>query len=511
MNQQNFVTMLQDKFSQSNNHITIGGAFFNQTVIKNHPVSIALKSFNRHGLIAGATGTGKTKTLQMLSEQLSNQGVPVLLMDLKGDLSGLAAPGEASEGLLARQNQIGLTFEPTTYPVEFLTLSHQPGVKLRSTVTEIGPLLLAKMLDLNDTQSGILSIIFKYAEDNQLPLLDLEDLKTLLNYISSEGKEAIKQQYGVLSTASVGAIRRKLIELEQQGAKTFLGEPSFEVEDLMQLDANARGVISVIRLMDIQDKPKLFSSFMLSLLTELYQTLPEIGDPDKPKLVMFIDEAHLIFKDASTALLNKIENIVRLIRSKGVGLFFCTQSPTDVPEAVLGQLGAKFQHALRAFTAKDRKAIKLAAQNYPTSEYYQTESLLTNSGIGEAAVCVLDDKGRPTPLLHVMLRAPCSKMGVLSDDKIQAVIQNSRLVKKYLKTIERESAKEILTQRLSQKTRVSDDKLADKKHANHKKTKQDKSYLESLSKNTMVRQLGRTMVREVMRGLFALFGIKKKR
>lgn len=505
MNKEKFIELIQTSFPDAENTVVLGAAMLGGKAVEGLQIKIPLKSLNRHGLIAGATGTGKTKTLQMLAERLSEAGVPSCLMDLKGDLSGLAEAGKESPGLIERQQKIGIPFQSSAYPVEFLTLSKQPGVRLRSTLFEMGPILFSKMLGLNDTQAGIMAIIFKYCADNSLPLLDIADLKVLLNFITDEGKEDIQAEYGSLSKASVGAIRRKLVELEQQGAELFLGEPSFDVHDLMQTDINNHGKISILRLTDIQDRPKLFSSFMLSLLTELYQTLPEIGDPEKPKLVLFIDEAHLIFNDASGALLNKIENIVRLIRSKGVGLFFCSQSPSDIPEAILGQLGAKIQHALRAFTAKDRKAIKLAAQNYPDSEFYKTDELLTQLGIGEAAVTVLDSKGRPTPLARVLLQAPRSRMGVLTELEMQQIISNSILVSKYEKTIDRNSAKELLTERL--KNEVNTSKTTSKR----RRTKaESESMLIKLSKNTMVRQIGRTIARETMRAIMSVLGIKKR-
>jgi hypothetical protein len=336
---------------------------------------------NRHGLIAGATGTGKTKTLQVISEQLSQRGVPVLLMDVKGDLSGIAKPGEEKPFILERHAKINLPFSAEGFPVELMSLSQQDGVRLRATVSEFGPVLFSRILDLNDTQEGVLSVIFKYCDDNQLALLDLKDLKKVVQYVTEEGKAEMEKSYGSISTVTTGIIIRKVLELEQQGADLFFGELSFDIRDLMRVDKNGKGYISIIRLTDIQDKPKLFSTFMLSLLAEVYSQMPEKGDVEKPELVIFIDEAHLIFNQASKALLDQIENIVKLIRSKGIGIFFVTQNPMDVPDGVLAQLGLKVQHALRAFTAIDRKAIKLSAENYPVSEYYKTDEAITNMGI----------------------------------------------------------------------------------------------------------------------------------
>ncbi|MBJ6366924.1 helicase HerA-like domain-containing protein [Snuella sedimenti] len=428
--------------------IPIGAAMLDGETISGAHVKIPLKTMNRHGLIAGATGTGKTKSLQVLAENLSNKGVPVLLMDIKGDLSGLAQPSPGHPKIDERHEKIGLPFESKSFPVEVLTLSEQNGVRLRATVSEFGPVLLSRILDLTETQTGIVAVIFQYCDDNKLPLLDLKDFKKILQYATQEGKQEFAEAYGRISTASTGAILRKIVELEQQGADLFFGEASFDVQDLLRIDDEGRGYINIIRLTDIQDRPKLFSTFMLSLLAEIYATFPEQGDSDRPELILFIDEAHLIFNEASKALLNQIESIVKLIRSKGVGLYFVTQNPTDVPEAVLGQLGLKVQHALRAFTAKDRKAIKLTAQNYPDSDYYDTTEVLTSLGIGEALVSALDEKGRPTPLSATMMRAPMSRMDVLTASELSDLIEKSKLAKKYNETIDRESAYEILNDKI---------------------------------------------------------------
>ena len=428
--------------------ITVGAAMLDGETITNAHVKIPLKTMNRHGLIAGATGTGKTKSLQVLAENLSDKGIPVLLMDIKGDLSGLAQPSPGHPKIDERHEKIGLPFEAKSFPVEVLTLSEQDGVRLRATVSEFGPVLLSRILDLNETQSGVVAVVFQYCDHNKLPILDLKDFKKILHYATNEGKEEFDDAYGRISTASTGAILRKIIELEQQGADLFFGETSFEVQDLQRIDENGKGYINIIRLIDIQDRPKLFSTFMLSLLAEIYSTFPEQGDSERPELIIFIDEAHLIFNEASKALLNQIESIVKLIRSKGVGLYFVTQNPTDVPEAVLGQLGLKIQHALRAFTANDRKAIKLTAQNYPDSEYYDTTEVLTSLGIGEALVSALDEKGRPTPLAATMMRAPMSRMDVLTDAELGSLLSNSKLVKKYNETIDRESAYEMLNKKI---------------------------------------------------------------
>lgn len=430
--------------------ITMGAAMLEGEALTHAYVKIPLKTMNRHGLIAGATGTGKTKTLQIIAEQLSRQGVPSLLMDIKGDLSGMAAASDGHPKIDERNEKIGFDFEAHNSPVEIMTISDQDGIRLRATVSEFGPVLLSRILDVTPTQAGIISVIFKYCDDHKMPLLDLEDLKKVLQFATSAGKEEFQQEYGRVSTSSTGAILRKIIELEQQGADLFFGERSFDVKDLTRKDQNGHGRVNIIRLTDIQDKPKLFSTFMLSLLAEIYSTFPEQGDADKPELVLFIDEAHLIFDQASEALLDQIESIVKLIRSKGIGLYFVTQNPADIPEGVLSQLGLKVQHALRAFTAKDRKAIKLAAQNYPDSEYYDTATMLTSLGIGEALISALDEKGRPSPLAATLLRAPASRMDVLTERELSDLIADSELTDKYNEVINRHSAEEILQEKIEQ-------------------------------------------------------------
>jgi DNA helicase HerA-like ATPase len=447
-NSEKFIKDIAEGNTFKGDYITLGSAMLDGETITNAFVNVPLKTMNRHGLIAGATGTGKTKTLQVLAENLSEKGIPVLLMDIKGDLSGLAKPSPGHPKIDERHEKIGLPFEPKAFPVEVMTISEQDGVRLRATISEFGPVLISRILDVTETQAGIISVIFKYCDDNHLPLLDLKDFKKILQYATGEGKKEFEESYGRISTASTGAILRKLIEIEQQGGDIFFGETSFDPQDLLRIDENGRGYINIIRLTDIQDKPKLFSTFMLSLLAEIYSTFPEQGDSGRPELIMFIDEAHLIFNEASDALLNQIESIVKLIRSKGVGLYFVTQNPTDVPEAVLGQLGLKVQHALRAFTAKDRKAIKLTAENYPDSDYYDTAEVLTSLGIGEALVSALDEKGRPTPLAATMMRAPMSRMDILTEAELSSLLAQSQLAKKYNKEIDRESAYEMLNKKI---------------------------------------------------------------
>jgi DNA helicase HerA-like ATPase len=455
--QNDFSEHIRNGYTTKGESIILGGAILDGDAIPDTHIKIPLKTLNRHGLIAGATGTGKTKTIQVLSEQLSSFGIPVLMMDIKGDFSGIAAVGEEKPFITERHAKITLPFEPQSFPVELMTLSAQNGVRMRATVSEFGPVLFSRILDLNDTQAGVVSVIFKYCDDKKMPLLDLKDVKKLINDITEEGKAEISADYGKISTSTTGIILRKIIELEQQGGDIFFGEKSFEIDDLMRIDENGKGYVNILRLTDIQDKPKLFSTFMLSLLAEIYQQMPEKGDADQPELVVFIDEAHLIFDQASKALLDQIETIIKLIRSKGIGIYFVTQNPMDVPASVLAQLGLKIQHALRAFTAKDRQAIKQTADNYPTSDYYKTDEVLTSLGIGEAFVTALNEKGIPTPLAATMMRAPMSRMDILSDAEIDAINTKSKLVKKYAEEIDRESAYEILNKKIEEANQAAEE------------------------------------------------------
>ncbi len=512
MSKEQFIDEIENGYNFKGPSIILGGAMYGGEVQKEKFIRIPLKTLNRHGLIAGATGTGKTKTLQIIAEQLSAQSVPCLLMDVKGDLSGIAVSSDGHPKIDERHDKIGLPFIADKSPIEFLTLSDEKGVRLRATVTEFGPVLFSKILDLNDTQSGIISLIFKWCDDKQLPLLDLDDMKKALQFITNEGKKQIKDEYGSVSSSSVGTILRKIIELEQQGGDIFFGEKSFDVDDLCRIDEDGKGMISILRLVDIQDKPKLFSTFMLQMLAEIYSIFPEEGDSDRPKLCLFIDEAHLVFEEASKVLLNQIETIVKLIRSKGVGVFFITQSPDDIPEDVLGQLGLKVQHSLRAFTAKDRKALKLAAQNFPISAHYDIEQLLTQMGIGEAMVTALNEKGIPTPLVHTYLRAPQSRMDILSPSEIDAILRKSKIGYKYEKALDRESAYEILSGKIEEVQ--EDEKQAElreqheKARSSSRSSRREKSTLEKVVNSTTTRQIGNTIAREITRGLLGVLGIK---
>src|SRR5918997_255877 len=399
-----------------------------------HPdagVRLPLAMLNRHGLIAGATGTGKTRTLQVIAEQLSAAGVPVVLADIKGDLSGLAQPGATDDRITTRAQQTGDAWTPTGYPVEYLSLGGLgPGVPVRATMTDFGPVLLSKVLDLNPTQESSLGLIFHYADDAGLPLLDLKDLRSVVSWlVSDEGKPQLKS-LGGLSSATAGVILRNLIGLEELGGDVFFGEPEWEPADLMRTAADGRGVISAVELAAVQDQPALFSSLLMWLLAELFEELPEVGDVERPKLVFFFDEAHLLFTGASKAFLESVTQTVRLIRSKGVGVFFVTQNPTDVPSGVLGQLGNRVQHALRTFTPEDAKALRKTVSTFPKTADYDLEELLTSLGIGEAAVTVLCDRGTPTPVAWTMLRSPRSLMGPVDPAAMQQAVEASPLTPK---------------------------------------------------------------------------------
>lgn len=482
--------------------IILGSAKLDDEVIFGTQVKIPLKTLNRHGLIAGATGTGKTKSLQVLAENLSDASIPVLMMDIKGDLSGIAMPGESKPFILERTEAAGIEYNPKGYPVELLTLSDQKGTRMRATVIEFGPILLTKILGLNETQEGIVSVVFKFCDDQQLPLLDLKDLIKVLQYLGEDGKEIFETSYGKMSSVSLGTILRKVIELQHEGGDLFFGETSFDIDDLMRIDNEGRGIISVLRVMDLMAKPKLFSTFMLSLLAELYAGLPEEGDLDRPKLVIFIDEAHLVFQEASKALLQQIETVIKLIRSKGVGIFFCTQNPQDIPAAVLSQLGLKVQHALRAFTANDRKSIKEAANNYPETDFYTTEDVLTSMGIGEAFVTCLNEKGIPTPLVVTFMCPPSSRMDILNEEEISQLVSKSKIAKKYNEQIDRESAYELLNKKFEEVAAAQAEETEETP-----KNKGEKSTLETILSSSVTRQIGRTAANIITRSLLGALGI----
>ena len=430
--------------------LIIGSAMHDGELFNDVRVQVPMSILNRHGLVAGATGTGKTKTLQLLAGQLSKAGVPVFVADIKGDLTGLAGPGDGTNPkVVERVQSLGWTFQASGHPVEYLSLSGKLGAQARATVHSFGPLLLGKVLDLNETQTSILALVFKYCDDNDLPLLDLEDLATTLKFLSSDEGKPILEDYGGMSSASVGVLLRSIVVLEQEGADVFFGEPEFDVHDLLRTTADGQGIVSVMELSDVMDQPRLFSTFMLWMLAQLYEGLPEVGDLPKPKLCFFFDEAHLLFHDASDALMEQIERTARLIRSKGIGVYFVTQVPGDVPASVLAQLGNRVQHALRAFTPDDADNLRKAVRTFPTTEFYDVEETLTSLGTGEALVTVLSARGVPTPLAATRLLPPDSMMAPVDAATFQNLVAASPLQAKYGMTIDRESAYERITARLT--------------------------------------------------------------
>ena len=430
--------------------IVLGSPLDGDKVLPDVRIEAALSMLNRHGLIAGATGTGKTKTLQAIAGQLSLAGVPCFVADIKGDVSGMAVPGDASNPKVKeRIDDLHLTtYKPAGHPVEFLSLSGKLGAQIRASVHSFGPLLLGRVLGLNGTQTSVLSLVFKYCDDNDLALLDLKDLTTTLKFLGSEDGKAVLADYGGIAPSSLGVILRSIITMQQQGADDFFGETEFDVEDLLRTDGG-NGVVSILELSDVMDKPALFSTFMLWMLAQLYHTLPEVGDLPKPKLVFFFDEAHLLFEDASKTLLDQIEQTARLIRSKGVGVFFITQVPTDVPSSVLAQLGNRVQHALRVFTPDDADNLKKTVRTFPMTSFFEVGERLTSLGIGEALVTVLSPKGVPTPLAPTRIVPPDSSMAALPPDQLQARVRAGALYAKYAADVDPQSAHEIISARIA--------------------------------------------------------------
>lgn len=475
-------------------------------------VYLLSKMSNRHGLIAGATGTGKTVSLKVLAESFSDMGVPVFLADVKGDLASLAKEGKENSKILERVEFIGLSpFSYSKYPVEFWDVFGQKGLPIRTTVSDMGPLLLSRLLELNDTQSSILSITFKIADDMGMLLLDLKDLKSMLRYIGDNSSE-LRNEYGNITSQSVGTIQRKIIVLDEQGGELFFGEPALDINDFMKLDREGRGIINILAADELYNFPILYSTFLLWLLAELFEELPEVGDIEKPKLVFFFDEAHLLFDNASKALLDKIEQVVRLIRSKGVGIFFVTQNPMDIPDDVLGQLGNKVQHALRAFTPKDQKDIKAASQTFRANPNLNIEETITQLGVGEALVSFLDEKGAPSIVEKTLVCPPHSSFGTLEDDKRNNLIVNSIFKSKYSITIDRESAYEKLIEKMNviekEKQNVEKQNLKSKsnKPKTSKSTYKRQSVIEKTTKSMMT-SIGRQLGNSIVRGL--LGSIKK--
>jgi len=518
---------LKDGYTFDGETLDLGVALNGEEPSKETPISIPLSMLNRHGLVAGATGTGKTVTLQVLAEQLSRAGVPVFASDIKGDLSGIGAAGVESDKLRKRLDAAGQDWQSRSNPTEFYTLGDSGlGTPLRATVTSFGPILLAKVLELNDTQESVLSLVFHYADQAGLALLDLSDIKAVLTFLTSDEGKADLEGIGGASKATVGVILRKISELAAQGGDVFFGEPEFDTADLLRTDDNGAGIVSVLELQKLSQSPALFSTFLMWLLADLFQDLPEVGDPDKPSLVFFFDEAHLLFAGASKAFLQSVTQTVRLIRSKGVGIFFVTQTPKDVPEDVLAQLGSRIQHQLRAHTPNDAKALKATVQTFPKSDY-DLEELLTSLGIGEAVVTVMDPDGAPTPVAPTRMRAPESKMGPMSEDEIKAAVAESPQHEKYGTAIDNESAREILTKRLeggseahaeerksapadapaeSQGRDASADKIdfPEESGGSGKKSakKDDENLFSQVVKSSAFKQFTRTAAREIARGIF---------
>lgn len=484
------------------------------------PIRVPLRMMNRHGMIAGSTGTGKTRTLQLFAESLSRAGVPVFLADVKGDLAGMCQPGTPSDKLNARMAGVGRTFTPESFPVEFFSLTGKNGTQLRASVSSFGPILLGKVLDLTDVQQSVLAMVFKYCDDRQLPLLDFDDLRSVLNYLTTEGKQELKE-YGGMSAATVGVLVRKMVELEQQGAAKFFGEPSLDIQDLIRT-SGGKGVVNILSLADVQDKPRLYSAFLMWLLGQFYYRMPEVGDADKPKLVFFFDEAHQLFADASSALVQYIEQVARLIRSKGIGVFFITQTPKDVDEDVLAQLGNRVQHAIRAFTAKDAKNVRATASTFPESEHVDIPKMLTSLGIGEALVTVLDPKGVPTAVASTQILAPCSSMSAIDDATYQRIIAASPIAVKYSTPINRDSAHEILKRKIEEAAEIAE---PEPEPASRRADNDDFEWRDAGSRaparrrtstarprqsavertvQTMARQATRTVTQQIVRGIFGM-------
>jgi DNA helicase HerA-like ATPase len=492
--------------------LELGSVVVDGSVDPSARVRIPFATLNRHGLVAGATGTGKTKTLQGIAEQLSAAGVPVLLADVKGDLSGMARPGEGGEKIESRAKDTGDDWTPTAFPVEFLSLGGgSAAVPIRATLTQFGPILLSKVLDLNDTQESTLGLIFHWADQRGLPLLDTKDLRAVIQHLTSdEGKVDLKGIGGV-SSATAGVILRALVNLEAQGGDDFFGEPEFEPGDLLR-QVDGKGVVTLLELAEQQANPRLWSTFLMWLLAELFEELPEAGDLDKPKLVCFLDEAHLLFDGASKAFLERIEQTVKLIRSKGVGVFFCTQLPTDVPNAVLSQLGARIQHALRAFTPEDQAALAKTVKTYPTTKNYDLEEALTTLGTGEAVVTVLSERGAPTPVAWARMRAPRSLMAAIGPDAVAAAAKTSPLYAKYGETVDRESAYEKLTARIAEQPAPAPADAPPPEAPAPPPERAEPSFVEKAFESPVVRSFMRSAAsalgREITRGLF---GTKRRR
>jgi len=464
-----------------------------------------LKWANRHGLIAGATGTGKTVTLQNLAEGFSDNGVPVFMADVKGDLSGLCQPSEMQDFLVKRAELIKLeAYKPRTYPTVFWDVVGESGHNIRTTISEIGPILLARMLELNDTQEGVLNIAYRHADEEGMLLLDLKDLRALLISMSEQASE-ISKEYGMVSKQSIAAIQRSLLRLEDQGGDKFFGEPALELKDFMRTDMDGKGMVNILAADKLMHNPRLYATFLLWMLSELFEELPEAGDADKPKLVFFFDEAHLLFDDAPKALLEKVEQVVRLIRSKGVGIFFITQNPADIPDDVLGQLGNRVQHALRSFTPKQQKAIRAASQTYRANPKFYVDDVITNLGVGEALVSTLESKGNPSMVERTMVRPPMSRLGPASADAKRMAMMADGVGGKYDTTQDRESAYEILKKRAEEASEKAAKAQEESKDAKTKKKSSNRQSVGEAAVKSVVRSLsstlGRTIAKEIIRGV----------
>ncbi|MFN3411265.1 MAG: helicase HerA-like domain-containing protein [Exilispira sp.] len=438
-------------------------------------ISLHSNMANRHGLIAGATGTGKTVTLQVMAELFSSIGVPVFMADVKGDLSGISSKGEPSEKLTSRLKNLGIeNHQFDSFPVQFWDIYQEKGHPVRATISDIGPILLSRILDLSETQESVLNLIFKVADEEGLLLLDLKDFKAMLNYISENLKE-ISNEYGLISSQSIGGIQRALISLEKEGAEMFFGEPMLDIYDMIKIDHNGKGIINILSAEKLLLNPKLYSTFLLWILSELFENLPEVGDLEKPKFIFFFDEAHLLFKDTPKVLVDKIEQVVRLIRSKGVGVYFITQNPIDIPQSILGQLGNRVQHALRAFTPQDQKAVKIAAQTFRQNPDFSTETAISELGVGEALVSFLDNDGKPQIVERAFILPPKGKIGPISDDQKSKIIKSSIIYGRYEKVIDRESAYEIIKQKMIEKQKREEMELI-RKEEEKRRLQQEKEY-----------------------------------
>lgn len=504
MSKEKFIQAISQSYTFKNSSIFLGAGIYNDEIVADAKVNLSLGMMTRHGLVTGATGSGKTRTLQLIAEQLSAAGVPVFMPDIKGDLSGFASEAQGNTKIDERASALGITYRPAAFPVEPYSLSGKLGAQMRATVTEFGPVLLGKILSLNEVQTGVLNVLFKYADDKDLAIVDFDDLKKVLHYLTEgSGAEEIRHDYGRISSSTASTILRKIVSLEQQGINQIFGEPSFDIDDLFQ-KVDGQGVISLLNISDVQQQPAVFSTFLLALLAEIYQALPEAGDIDKPKLVFFLDEAHLLFDDASDAFMDQIDQVIRLIRSKGVGMFFCTQLTSDVPASVLSQLGNRVHHVIRAFTPNDVKALKETIRTFPRSEFYDMEQQFTQLGTGQAFITVLNEKGIPTETVVTHLAPPASVMGPLEADEYKALIKGSGMNAKYREAFDPQSAFEILSKRMDQQ--AVEEEAPERKTASSRR--KDKSTFEEVMASPVTKQVGR----EIVRGVFGmLFGTTRRR